>query len=190
MRGAGCRPSSSTARYAHASEPVILRELRFALKSLLRSPGLTLVAIVTLGLGIGANTSLFSVLNGYIFRPPPYPASDELERIYRATPSDPEGGISPADYPEMKRELRAYGEIAGYGAAEMNLSEPSKPAELARGLRAAPNLFSTLRSGPRIGRTFRLDETLPGNDRVLIISHRFWQYRFAGDPGVLGRTGA
>jgi len=170
------------------SEPVILRDLRFALKSLLRSPGLTIVAIVTLGLGIGANTSMFSVLNGYVFRPPPYPASGELERIYRATPSDPDGSISPADYLDLKRDLRGYGEIAAYGPAEMNLSEPGKPAELARGMRAAPNLFSTLRSGPRIGRTFRAEETLPGNDRVLIVSHRFWQERLASDPGVLRRT--
>ena len=170
------------------AEPAILRDLRFAIKSLLRSPGLAVVAIVTLGLGIGANTSMFSVLNGYIFRPLPYPDGDRLERIYRTTPTDAEGGVSPADYLDMKRELRGYGEIAAYGGAEMNLSEPGKPAELARGMRASPNLFATLRSGPRIGRTFREDEAVPGSHRVLVVSHRFWRERLAGDPGVLRRT--
>ena len=74
----------------------------FAIKSLLRSPGFTLLAIVTLGLGIGANTSMFSILNGYMLRPAPYADRDLLDRIYRATRQDSRGGFSPADYLYLK----------------------------------------------------------------------------------------
>jgi len=75
-----------------------MNDLRFAIKSLLRSPGFTLIAIVTLGLGIGANTSAFSLLNHVLLRPLPYADGDHLDRIYRATPQNPRGGVSPADY--------------------------------------------------------------------------------------------
>src|SRR3989449_7873563 len=86
---------------------VILRDLRFAVKSLHRTPGFTLIAVITLGLGIGANTSMFSILNDYMLRPAPYPDKDQLDRIYRATPQDPRGGISPADYLDLRSEMRS-----------------------------------------------------------------------------------
>jgi putative ABC transport system permease protein len=165
-----------------------LRDLRFALLSLRRTPGFTLIAIVTLGLGIGANTSMFSILNGYMLRPAPYPDSDRLERIYRATPQNPRGGISPADYLDLKSEMKQYGEIAGYAYSDMSLSEPGSAPQVAVGLRASANLFSTLGSRPQLGRGFRPEEEAAGNHRVVVISHRLWQNRFAGDPHVIGRT--
>src|SRR5438445_4667508 len=111
--------------------PAILSDLRFAIKSLCRSPGFTLIAVITLGLGIGANTSMFSILNEYMLRPAPYPDRDKLDRIYRTTPQDPRGGISPADYLDLKSEVNGYGEIAAYAASDMSLSQPGKPAETA-----------------------------------------------------------
>jgi predicted permease len=166
----------------------ILSDLRFAIKSLRRSPGFTLIAIITLGLGIGANTSMFSILNGYMLRPAPYPDRDQLDRIFRATPQDPRGGISPADYLDLKPEISGYGEIAAYAFSDMSLSEPGKPAEMTDGLRISANLFSVLGTSPRLGRSFRPDEETLGNHRVLIISHRCWQNRFGGDGRILGRT--
>jgi len=160
----------------------------FAIKSLLRSPGFTLLAIVTLGLGIGANTSMFSILNGYMLRPAPYADRDLLDRIYRATRQDSRGGFSPADYLELKSEMNGYGEIATYASSDMSLSEPGKPAEMAVGLRTSANLFSTLGTKPQLGRSFRPDEDVLGNHRVLIISHRYWQNRFGGDAHIIGRT--
>ena len=125
----------------------VFRDLRFAIKSLRRSPSFTLIAIVTLGLGIGANTSMFSLLDGYMLRPPPYPDSEHIDRIYRTTPRDQHGSASPAEYLDLKSEMGAYGEIAAYGNSDMNLSEPGKPAEMVHGLRISPNLFSTLGKG-------------------------------------------
>ena len=126
----------------------ILRDVRFAIKSLRRTPGFTLIAIVTLGLGIGANTSMFSILNGYMLRPAPYADRDRLDRIYRATRQDSRGGISPADYLDLKSRMSGYGEIAAYASSDMSLSEPGKSAEMAVGLRTSANLFSTLGTSP------------------------------------------
>jgi predicted permease len=165
----------------------ILRDLGFAIRSLGRSPGFTLIAIVTLGLGIGANTSMFSILNGYMLRPAPYPDSDRLDRIYRTTRRNSLGGISPADYLDLKSQMKGYGTIAAYASSSMSLSEPGQPAETASGLRSSANLFSTLGSEPQLGRSFRPDEEIAGN-RVLIINHRYWQNRFGGDGQIIGRT--
>ncbi len=166
----------------------ILRDLRFAIKSLLRSPGFTLIAIITLGFGIGANASMFSLLNAYMLRPAPYADRDRLDRIYRATAQNSRGGISPADYLDLKFEMKGYGEIAAYGPLDISLSEPGKPAETAASLRISANLFSTLGTRPVLGRDFRPDEETLGNHRVLIINRRYWQNRFGGDLNIVGRT--
>ena len=165
-----------------------MNDLRLGLRSLRRSPGFVLIAVVTLGLGIGANTSAFSLVNEIFLRPLPYPDSDRLERIYRATSQSSRGGVSPADYLDLKSEVNGYGEIAAYAFSDMSLAEPGEPADMASGIRASANLFSTLRIQPELGRTFRPDEEIPGNDRVLMISHRFWQTRFGGDAHIVGRT--
>ena len=166
----------------------ILGDLRFAIRSLGRSPGFTLIAVITLGLGIGANTSVFSIFNEVLLRPLPYSDSGQLDRIYRATAQNSRGGVSPADYLDLKSELNGYGEIAAYGISEMSVSEPGEPAEMAHGLRISANLFSTLGVGPQLGRSFRPDEAILGNQRVLLVSHRFWQNRFAGDAHIIGRS--
>jgi len=111
--------------------------LRLACRSLIRSPGFTLLAIVTLGLGIGANTGMFSVLNSILLKPLPYPASEQLERIDRATPQNPQGRISPADFLDLRREMQAYGEIGAYTLGDSSLSEPGQPAEMV----ASPRTF-------------------------------------------------
>ena len=166
----------------------ILPDLRFAIKSLLRSPAFTFIAVVTLGLGIGANTSAFSILNALLLRPLPYADSRQLDRIYRTTAQNSRGGVSPADYLDLRSQTNGYGDIAAYGVSEMSLSEPGEPAEMALGLRISANLFSTLGVEPELGRSFRPDEAVPGNHRVLIISHRYWQNRFGGGTHIIGRT--
>ena len=166
----------------------ILGDLRFAIRSLRRSPGFVLIAVITLGLGICANTTAFSTLNEVFLRPLPYPESDRLDRIYRVTAQNSRGSVSPADYLDLTSEMSGYGEIAAYAFADVSLSAPGEPAEMARGLRISANHFSVLGMGPELGRSFRPDETLLGNHRVLMISHRLWQNRFGGDAHIIGRT--
>jgi putative ABC transport system permease protein len=165
-----------------------MNDLRFAIKSLLRTPGFTLIAIATLGLGIGASTSAFSILNEVLLKPLPYPDSDRLDRIFRATPENSRGGVSPADYLDLKSEMSGYGEVAGYIFTEMSLTEPGQPAEIVGGVRTSAGLFPTLRMTPQLGRGFRPDEEILGNHRVLILGHRYWKNRFGGDAAIIGRT--
>jgi len=165
----------------------VLGDLRFAIRSLGRSPGFTLIAVITLGLGIGANTSVFSMLNDVLLRPLPYPDSGRLDRIYRVTPQNARGGVSPADYLDLTSEPNGY-QIAAYGVMDVSLSEPGEPAEMVHGVRTSANLFSTLRVEPERGRSFRPDEEVSGNHRVLIISQRYWQERFGGDAHIVGRN--
>ncbi|MBI3449854.1 MAG: ABC transporter permease [Acidobacteria bacterium] len=169
------------------NEPAILTDLRFAIRSLGRSPGFVLISIITLGLGIGANTSAFSILNEVLLRPLPYADVDRLDRIYRTTPQDSRGAVSAADYLDLASQVSGFGEIAAYGPAEMSLAEPGRPAEMVTGARTTTNLFSVLGVEPRLGRSFRPDEAAQGKHRVLVLSHRVWQNRFGGDLGIIGR---
>lgn len=165
-----------------------MNDVRFALKSLAKSPGFTLIALVTLALGIGANTAAFSILNALLLRPLPYPESRQLERIYRTSGQNARGGISPADYLDLRAQMGGYGEVAAYASTGLSVSQPGEPADIASGLRVSANLFSTLGTRPQLGRGFRADEEIVGRHHVVVISHRYWQDRFAGDAGVIGRT--
>jgi putative ABC transport system permease protein len=164
------------------------QDLRFALRQLMQTPGFTVIAIATLALGIGANTSMFSVLNSLMFRPLPYADISHLDGIYRQTAQNPRGGISPADVFDLRVAASGYGEIAAYTSETTSLSEPGQPAEMAPASRVTANFFATLGIQPERGRDFRAGEDVAGNDRVVILSQRSWQNRFGGRADVIGRT--
>ncbi len=164
------------------------QDLRFALRQLLKSPGFTLLAIITLGLGIGANTSMFSVLNMLMLKPLPYADSAQLDSIYRTTAQNPEGGVSPADFLDFQRETHGYRAVAAYAPGDTSLSKPGRPAEMVPAIRITANFFSTLGTQPQLGRDFHAGEDLLGNDRVVIISQRCWRNRFGGRADIIGRT--
>lgn len=164
------------------------RSVLFALKSLARTPGFTFVAIVTLALGIGANTSMFSVVNGVALKPLPYPESERMDRIYRTTTAEPDGGVSAMDLDYLGADLDAYGDIASYAYTSMSLSEPNEPAEMADGIRVSANFFRVFAIQPQLGRAFRAEEEIEGNHRVLVISNRMWRNRFGSREDVIGRS--
>ncbi len=166
----------------------IHRSFQLALRSLRRSPGFTAIAILTLALGIGANTGMFSVMNSIMIRPLPYGNSEGLDRIYRATPENPKGAISPADLLDLRQEAEAYGEIAVYAYVDMTIVQPGKPADLTHGIRVSSNYFDTLQVTPILGRSFSLEEEILGNHRVLLLSYATWQRQFGGEFDVIGRT--
>lgn len=163
------------------------KDLRFAARQLIRSPGFSLLAIITLGLGIGANTSMFSLINGVMLKPLPYANLDTLDRFFRATAQNRDGNISPADFLDLQRAKDGYGDVAAYTPASVSLSEPGHPAEMAYAARASANLFSLLGVQPQLGRAFHPGEDSLGRDRVVILSQRTWQKRFGGAPDVIGR---
>lgn len=163
------------------------QDLRFAARQLVRSPGFALLAIVTLGLGIGANTAMFSLVNGVMLKPLPYPEPARLQHIHRATPQNPEGGHSPADYLDLRRARTSYGDFSAVAFTRVSLSDPGRPAELAFSGRASVNLFSLLGVVPQLGRDFLPNEETPGHHRVVILSQRTWQKRYGGAADVVGR---
>ncbi|CAN5559903.1 ABC transporter permease [soil metagenome] len=165
----------------------LLRTFRLAMRSLARTPGFTLLAIVTLAFGIGGNTLMFSTFKSIVTKPLPYPQQEQLDRIDRVTPQNREGRISAADFLDLQREVRSYGEIAGYALGDTSVSEPGEPAEIVLAARATSNLLPTLRVQVQLGRGFEPHEQTPGNDRVVILSQRAWQNRFGGTSNVIGR---
>ncbi len=164
------------------------QDLRFAARQLARSPGFTVLAVLTLGLGIGANTSMFSMTNGIMLKPLPYANHDRLERVWRATPQFRKGNFAAADVAALREAQAAYGEFAAYRPRPASLSDPGAPAELASSALATANFFSLLGVQIELGRAFRPDEDTPGRDKVVILSQRVWRNRYAADPGILGRT--
>ena len=166
----------------------LFKDLGFAFRQLAKSPGFSLLAIVTLGLGIGVNTAMFSAFNSILLRPLPYRDSKQLERFFRATAQNPEGGFSAADFSDLRQGIGPYGDVAGYQPADAGLSDPGQPAELASAARITVNLFPLLGTRLQLGRNFRATEEIAGNDRVVILSQRCWQNRFGGRADIVGHT--
>jgi len=165
-----------------------LKDARIGIRRLAKAPGFTLLAVLTLALGIGANTAMFTMLDSVLLRPLPYSDVGELEAIWRVLPQSPQGSLSPADFADLQREAGPYGVVAAYAYANTTLAEPGQPAEMPRAIRVTANLLSLLGVQPRLGRDFRPQEALHGNDRVLILSDRYWRNRFGGRADIIGRT--
>src|SRR5437763_2143882 len=162
--------------------------LRFAFRSLVRNPGFTFLAVITLGLGIGANTAMFSIVTSVLLKPLPYPRHQQLQRLDRVTPQNPAGRGSAADYLDLRREMQSYGDIGAYALGDTSLSEPGQPAEVIRAMRISANFLSVLRVQPQLGRNFLAREDVAGNDHVVIRSQRCWQQRFGSARDIIGRS--
>ncbi|MBI3885245.1 MAG: ABC transporter permease [Opitutae bacterium] len=163
-------------------------DLRLGVRALVKSPGFSLLALITLGLGIGANTAMFSLFNGTLLKPLPYPDSAQLVRVYRATAQNRDGHFSPADLLAFQRAMPGHGEVSAYAIASASLAEPGHPAEFTVAARCSANLFSLLGLRPQLGREFRPEEDTPGRGRVVLLSQRAWINRFGGKPDIIGRS--
>jgi len=157
----------------------LLNEIRFALRMLHKNPGFTLVAVLTLALGIGANSAIFSLVNGILIRPLPYSQPDQLVGV---TATYPRGA-----FVAMRDQVRTL-DVAGYAEGhESNLTGAGEPVRLAATLVSA-ELFSVLRAKPAFGRAFHSGEDAAGRDSFVILSNSLWRDRFAGDPLIIGRV--
>jgi putative ABC transport system permease protein len=165
------------------------QDLRFGFRLLRKNPSFTVIAVLTLSLGIGANTAIFSVVNGVLLQPLPYDRPEELVAIYRSPGGDRFGPVSPAAYLHLKRNNGVFADVA----ALSNIGWPANltgegDAERLQGFRVSANLFSLLGASPRLGRAFLEEEDRPGANRVVVLSHELWQRRFHADPQIVGRT--
>ena len=158
-----------------------------AIRQLLKSPGFTLIAVVTLALGIGLNTAMFSLMNLLLLQPLPYPDADQLARIYRTTPQSQTAGFTAADFLELSRDVRDVNYLAAFRTWGFTLTQPDRPAVNLNAMRVSAGFFPALGLKPELGRYFSPDEDKPGN-HVIMLSHATWQAQFGGDPKIIGRT--
>lgn len=163
----------------------IARDLRYAARRLRKTPGFTTIALLTLALGIGVNTSMFSLLNATLFQTP-YPDDARLVLVYRTSPQSQSWPQSPANFLDLAAQNSVFERISAVNWTSLNLAEPGRPAEQLRTLSVGADFFPLLGVPPALGRWFTDDEDRPGNS-VLLISHATWRQHFGGAPDVLGR---
>jgi predicted permease len=165
----------------------LFKDIRYGLRSLLKHPTFTAISIVTLALGIGANTAIFTVVNAVVLRPLPYHDPERLAMIWTTKDSNQEQPFSFADYNDLKSQTRSFSAV---GAASplwnFTLTGDGEP-ESVQGLYVSANLFELLKVAPEQGRGFTEDEDRAGGAPVVIISRGLWERRFGGDPNVLGK---
>jgi putative ABC transport system permease protein len=164
------------------------RDLRYSLRALRNTPGFTLVAVLTLALGIGVNTSMFSVIEATILGGLPYPEASRLVRVFRTSPQAQTWPHSAANVLDYQAKNDAFEKMAAFSWWTFNLAEPGQPPQRVDGIAVGANFFPTLGMQPALGRVFTAEEDRPGNNDVVVLSHGFWMRRYAGDPGVVGRT--
>lgn len=166
-----------------------MNDLRFAFRQLWKSPGFTLIAVLTLALGIGANTAIFSVINAVLLRPLPYPDADRLMIITETDANQPQISVSFPDYVDWKRDNTTFEEIAISRRESFNLSGLSGRApEQISGALVSANYFKVIGLTPQLGRTFSEEEDRVGGPLLAVISDRLWERVFSRDPNVLGRS--
>jgi predicted permease len=168
-----------------------LQDIRFALRTLRRSPGFAMAAIGTLALGIGANTAIFSVVYAVLLKPLPYAKPDGLVTISTYIPQMrerfPSLPMRATDFVEFSRSNTVFSGMSAIAPADCNLTGTGEPERLS-GARVSANLLTLLGTDPERGRGFLPEEDQTGRDRVVVISHELWLRRFGGDPGILNRT--
>src|SRR5262249_5427345 len=165
----------------------IFKDIRYGIRSLARHPGFTAIALITLALGIGANTAIFSIVNAVLLRPLPF---DDPDRILWLWDTLPQLGTAPTSLPDFlgwKEQNQSFEHLAAFQSGSMFIDAGDGTTDTPVGL-VTPELFSVFHVSPILGRTFTDEETLPERFRVAVLSHSMRQNRFASDPNVLGRT--
>jgi putative ABC transport system permease protein len=166
----------------------LLADLRYAVRLLRKTPVFTVTAIGTLALGIGANASIFSLVQAMLLRPLPYQNPSQVVMVWedRTAAGFPRNTPAPANYRDWRAMNQSFTDMAATAFAFANLTGGSAP-ELVLGRRVTANFFSVLGVQPVLGRAFTAADDTSGG-RLVVISHALWQRRYSGDPGIVGRT--
>src|SRR5215467_3926000 len=165
----------------------LLQDLRYGARTLRKSPGFTLVAVIALALGIGANTAMFSIVNGVLLRPLPYAESGNLLKLYSSMPQFRDASVSYPNFLDWQQRSRSFERMAAYRNETFSLTGQANPERL-RGEMVSASIFPLLRVKPIAGRTFSNDEDRKGSAPIVVLTSNFWKARFGGDPQVVGRT--
>jgi putative ABC transport system permease protein len=168
----------------------ILQDIRYGVRSLIKTPGFTAVAIVVLALAIGANTAIFTVVNAVLLRPLPYRNSDRLVMLWETNPRFQIGvdtlPVSPGDFMDWREQNSVFEYVSALGAGHLNLSGSGEPERIS-GASVSPNFFRLMGIEPKLGRAFQDDEEKPGANKVVVISYALWQRRFGGAEDIVGK---
>src|SRR5262245_27349965 len=162
------------------------QDLRFALRSLGKAPGFAAAVVVTLALGIGANTAVFSMVNGVLLRALPYGAGEQVVRLRQATPSSEDAGFSVKELEDFSRQAGTLAAVAEYHSMDFTLLGGAEAERVRTGVVSA-NYFDILGVQPLLGRTFAAGEDGGSAHPVLVLSHEYWQRSHGGDPAIVGR---
>src|SRR3954471_23560032 len=162
------------------------QDLHYALRRLVKAPSFTIIPVAPLALGIGANSAIFSVVNGVLLKPLPYPQPDRLVGVYHVTEGH-RAVMSGPNFTDIARSASSLENAAAISTGRVILTGEGEPTRLPIA-EVSASLFNVLRVRPEIGRTFNADENTPGRTNLVILSHALWQQRFGGDPSVLGRS--
>ena len=165
----------------------LLRDTRYAIRQLLKAPGFAIVAIATLALGIGATTAIFSVVNGVLLQPLPYPDSDRLVRVHEIIPQYGLFSVAPGNVPDWQAQNTVFEGLSAYSPTSATLLRAEGPERIPGAL-VSWNLFQVLGAAPAVGASFTPDEDKPGANNVIIISDAMWRNRFGADRSILGRS--
>jgi putative ABC transport system permease protein len=166
-----------------------IQDLRFGVRMLAKQPGFTLIAVLTLTLGIGVNTAIFSVVDATLLRPLPYPDSERLVMLW-STSKTPGGGLSSScvpDYRLWRDQNRVFEGLGAFYYGDFNLTGDNQNAERVQGAFVTANFFSALGVAPALGRGFQSADEEFGQHQVVLLSHELWQRRYGGDPQLVGR---
>ena len=167
-----------------------MTDLRFALRTLRNNPGFTCAAVLALGLGIGANSAMFSVVDGVLLRPLPFPRSDRLVNVWESEPKRnlPKFVAAPANYYDWRAQNHVFSSLGAFTQSTFNLASTEGEPERYLGGITDRGFFDTLQVSPILGRIFTEEEDQPGRDGVIILSYGIWRSRFGGDPKIIGQT--
>src|SRR6185503_18936777 len=165
-----------------------MTDLRFAVRQLTKNPGFTAVTVLALALGIGANTAIFSVVNGVLLRPLSFP---EPERLVRLNESNiklgfPTFSVAPGTFLDWQAQNHVFESLAAINSTDFNLTGLDKPERISA-LRVSATFFPLLRVRPELGRVFLPEEDAAGRDDVVLLNRSFWQKRFGGDKQLVGK---
>ena len=165
----------------------MVQDARYALRQLARMPGFTTVAALTLAVGIGATTAIFSIVHAVVLKPLPFPNPDQLVRVYTNSRGT-DGSTSAANFVRWRERSHSFSQIVPVEYRNFTLLTGDRPAEQVTGARVSADLFPALGVTMRLGRPFTKEEDQPGRDNVVVLSERFWRTRFNGDSSLVGRT--
>ncbi len=176
-------------REARVGAPIdtTLQDIRYAWRSLKKSPGFTVFAVLTIALGLGANAAIFSMVDGVLIKSNGYPEPERIVQLWEKPPQRQRNGISAANYVDWSRQAQSFDAMAAETGAAMSYSGGGEPRSLKTGLVSAP-YFKVFGVQAALGRTFASGEDQPGSQKVVVLTHRIWMNLFAGDAGIVGRS--